>query len=30
MDVVRAYNGKRALGLSEQQVIDLTEYLKSL
>lgn len=29
-DVVRTYNRKRALGLTEQQVSDLSEYLKSL
>ena len=28
--VVRAYNTKRSLGLSTQQIADLTEYLKSL
>jgi len=30
VDVVQAYNGKRALGLSAQQVNDLAQYLKSL
>lgn len=29
-DVVRAYDRKRGLGLDEQQVADLSEYLKSL
>ena len=28
--VVRTYNARRALGLSEMQIADLTEYLKSL
>lgn len=28
--VVRTYNARRALGLSEEQIADLTEYLKSL
>ena len=28
--VVQAYNAKQSLGLSAQQVADLTEYLKSL
>lgn len=30
IDVVRTYNRKRTLGLAEQQVGDLSEYLKSL
>lgn len=30
IDVVRAYDRKRGLGLTQQQVIDLSEYLKSL
>jgi mono/diheme cytochrome c family protein len=30
IDVVRTYNRKRTLGLTEQQVGDLSEYLKSL
>jgi len=29
-DVVRTYNRKRSLGLTDQQVADLSEYLKSL
>ena len=29
-DVVRAYNAKRSLGLSPQQVSDVAQYLKSL
>lgn len=29
-DVAQTYNSKRALGLSEQQIADLAEYLKSL
>lgn len=29
-DVVRVYNRKRSLGLTEQQIADLSEYLKSL
>ena len=28
--VARTYNGKRSLGLSEQQISDLAQYLKSL
>jgi cytochrome c peroxidase len=29
-DVVRTYNTRRTLGLNEQQIGDLTQYLKSL
>jgi cytochrome c peroxidase len=29
-DVGRRYNDKRALGLSEQEIADLAQYLKSL
>jgi cytochrome c peroxidase len=30
IDVVQAYNTKRSLGLTPQQMADLAEYLKSL